>query len=364
MRNDNNVRTDPFTRTPGVAGKAFINMHYAERIVADFSDEEASKFVYKIVGLRGSGKSVEYGKVLNEFRSKKEWLVYSLSAAGNPTETLIAKLSAEKFVDSSDRSTSISGSVEAGSDIKLVRGSAGITVTESISKNKDYYSQEATLDEMLLQAKDKGYKILIGIDDISKTDEIVKFLSIIGKHFVDGDASIYLLCTGLSKNIEDFSREPNLTFFKRSDAIEISALSRFEVAYKYEELLHVTKEKAIEMAKTVKGYAYAYQVLGSLSFTRTDETEEEILQKFEMILFQDSYDLIWRSLSPAEKEFVKIIFATSGKVKEIKARMQNEQNYPVLRDRLAKKHILNTSERGLLSVDLPRFKEYVFQWGE
>ena len=364
MKKDNNAKSDPFTRTPGVAGRAFINMHYAEQIVADFCDDEASKYVYKIVGLRGSGKSVEYGKILSELRSKKEWLVYSLSAAGNLTETLIAKLSSEKFIDSNDFSRSVGGSIEAGGDIKLIHGSTAASYTETVSKDKNYFSQEAALDEMLLKAKEKGYKVLVGIDDISKTEEAVRFLSIIGKHFVEGNSSLHLLCTGLEKNIEDFSKEPSLTFFKRSDAVEISSLSKFEISEKYEELLHVSKEKAIEMAKLVKGYAYAYQVFGSLYFNRKDESDEELLNRLETILFQDCYDLIWQSISPAEKDFVRIVLESSGKTKDIKERMTNEQNFPMLRDRLAKKHILNTRARGVISIDLPMFKDYVINWGE
>ncbi len=74
-------KTDPFTRTPGVAGAAFIDMHYADEIIESFEDDHSSKYVYKIVGLRGSGKSVEYRKIVNSFADKEGWLVYTLSAA-------------------------------------------------------------------------------------------------------------------------------------------------------------------------------------------------------------------------------------------------------------------------------------------
>ena len=64
-------RINPFTRTPGVAGAAFIDMHYADEIIRNFESELSSRYVYKIVGLRGSGKSVEYSKIINRMSEKR-----------------------------------------------------------------------------------------------------------------------------------------------------------------------------------------------------------------------------------------------------------------------------------------------------
>lgn len=66
-------KVDPFTRTPGLAGDAFIDTHYADEIIYNFESEKSSKYVYKIVGLRGSGKSVEYRKIVNAMSDKKSW---------------------------------------------------------------------------------------------------------------------------------------------------------------------------------------------------------------------------------------------------------------------------------------------------
>ena len=51
-------KISPFTMTPGIAGNALIETHYADEIIANFESSESYKYVYKIVGLRGSGKSV------------------------------------------------------------------------------------------------------------------------------------------------------------------------------------------------------------------------------------------------------------------------------------------------------------------
>ena len=281
-------KIDPFTRTPGVVGQAFINMHYAESIINQFESDQSSKYIYKIVGLRGSGKSVEYSKVINHFSKKKGWLVYTLSSAGNPIVSLLAKMSREPFIDDKKRSVTYTAGGTAGTNAVVINGSANISVSKTSERDPAYFSEEADMSEMVKKAYDNGYRILIGIDDISKTPDMVKFLSIIGAMLLEDRTRLYFICTGLSNNIEDFSSEPNLTFFKRSDSIEIGALDKYEIALMYQKLLGMDEAKSIELSKFTCGYAYAYQVLGSLYHSKgTDCALKEILpaksQSFQLI---------------------------------------------------------------------------------
>ena len=357
-------KINPFTRTPGVAGDAFIDMHYADEIIENFESELSSKYVYKIVGLRGSGKTVEYRKVINTLSTKKDWLVYTLSAAGDPVTTLIAKLSKEKFIDNKLHSTTISAGSSAEAGINIVKGKADIGITRTIENNSMYYSAEAELSEMIQKANDEGYKVLVGIDDIAKTPEMVKFLSIWGAMLLDDKKRIYFVCTGLSKNIEDFTDEPNLSFFKRSEPIETGPLNKYDIALMYRNLLGVDEQESVRLAKFTCGYAYAYQVLGSLYFDRQkNEKWDDIISKFDRIVFGDSYDLIWKSLTGAEQEFVRcVINSGSGKAIEIKALMSSPKGYDSLRQRIRNKHLISTEERGYIKINLPRFKEYIKLW--
>lgn len=308
-------KIDPFTRTPGIAGKAYIDNGIADEIINNFCSEESSKYVYKITGLRGSGKSVEYGRVIRCIKEQTNWLVYTLSAAGDAVSTLIAKMSMEKFIKS--------------------------------------------------QKTDTEKKVLIGIDDIAKTNEMIKLLSIIGSMILEG-LPIYLLVTGISENIEYFSTEKNLTFFKKADVKEITLLNRFDVTYMYEKLLGINTTEAKKLEELSNDYAYAYQVLGSLYYTKEDDaTIEDIIPDFERILFKDSYDLIWQSLTDGEKEIVRLIYKTErGKADEIKALMKNPGNYSVYRNRLINKHLVDASNRGYLKIRLPRFDKFIELWGE
>ncbi|MBQ9437968.1 MAG: hypothetical protein IJU50_06510 [Lachnospiraceae bacterium] len=354
---------NPFTRTPGVAGSAFIDMHYADEIVRSFESDLSSKYVCKIVGLRGSGKSVEYRKIINSLKGRKGWLVYTLSAAGDPVSTLIAMLSRESFIDENVHSTAISASGTAEASGILLKGGSSIGISRTTEENPNYYSAEAKLYEMIQKANDKGYKVLVGIDDIAKTPDMVKFLSIWGAMLLD-EKKIYLICTGLAKNIEDFTDEPHLTFFKRSDTIETGPLNKHEIEMMYRRFLEIGEEESVKLAKFTCGYAYAYQVLGSLYFDKRKRDKlEDLFSEFDKIMFGDSYDLIWKSLTGAEQDLVRLIVSSpTGKAADIKAAMPHPRSYDSLRQRIRNKHLINTDARGYVRIELPRFKEYVLLW--
>ena len=365
MPNSTFAQSDPFTRTPGVAGKAYIDSGIATEIINNFNDEDSSKYVYKIIGLRGSGKSVEFGKIIRTLREDEGWLVYTLSASGDMISTLLSKLSMEKFISSITSTTSISSTTSLGGNVLVVSGNESVNVSKSFSEDKRFFSNEAALSRMISQASSKKYKVLIGIDDISKTPESVAMLSIICSMILEG-LPVYLVVTGLAENIEDLSSEKNLSFFKRADSKETTPLNKYDITYMYEKLLGIDTALAKKIEAQSMGYAYAYQVLGSLYFEKDPkESLDDIIPEFERIMFKDSYDLIWQSLTKAEKELIRYIYESgSGKAEDIKALMDKPSTYPVYRERLINKHIVDGKSRGYLKINLPRFDKFIEMWGE
>ena len=157
-----------------------------------------------IVGLRGSGKSVEYNQILGHFQRKDKWLVYPLSSAGNPIKTLISKLSKEPFIDNRLHSTTKNSEISSNGKIKIIEASGKVDVSYSSEENMNYYSDEATMAEMIGKVQKKKINILVGIDDISRTQEMVQFLSIWGSLLLEGYKtyiSYVRVSTKISKNL-------------------------------------------------------------------------------------------------------------------------------------------------------------------
>lgn len=345
---------NPFTHTYGSAGHAYIDMGWAQKAISNFEFDNPSEYVYKIVGVRGSGKTVVLSDIIRHFRSdnSKEagWIVYDLSSARDPLHTLVAYLAKEKFAGKGRKSVDFAG--------KINLGPVGGNISTSASEKSAYYDDEAELDDLLNKAFEKGKKILICIDDIAKTDDMVAFCSVYAK-YIRTETPVYLVCTGLFSNMESLGRVKNLTFFRRAETIEVRSLSDVSITTKYRKLLKLEYEPARELSKMTRGYAYAYQVLGSLYFNKSEsEGIDDLILDYEERLFTQSYEKIWEELTEAERKLIQIMI-TSRKREEILGRMDKPGNYSEYRNSLIKGGIIREAGRGEIEFALPRFEEFV-----
>lgn len=362
-------KIDPFTLTPGVAGKPYIDCGIATEIITNFRSSESSKYVYRITGLRGSGKSVEYNKVLQTLEKDKNWLVYSLSAAGDGVETLLSYLCLEDFVKDARKETLKKADASAEGGISLLSEMESKEVIKTYSAN-NHYNAEAMLSNMIAKANKKNKNILVMIDDISRTENMVKLLSVLGTMFNRG-RRVYLVVSGLAANIEEFfldkendpegaNLQKSMSFFRRGDTREAEPLDKFKITEKYAELLNVDEVEAKKLYDLTLGYAYAYQVLGSLFFNKkATDTIENLIPKYERILFQ-SYNMDWTKMTDVEQDFIRAYYKSgTGKAKDIKAHMKNPQAYNVYRERLLNKHFFYSEKRGFLEPRLPRYDRFI-----
>ena len=123
--------------------------------------------------------------------------------------------------------------------------------------------------------------------------------------------------------------------------------------------MNVDIEEARRLAVETKGYAYGYQVLGSLYFNKTDsESIDDLMDDYDEILFSESYEKIWEELSASEKELVKIIVDNKRR-EDILPLMESPQNYSVFRNSLIKGGIIAEAGRGNVEFSLPHFEEYI-----
>jgi len=352
-----NKSISPFTTTPGIAGPAYINTHCADEIIDNFESAFSTQYVYKILGLRGSGKSVEYKRIMDHFSGKDNWKVYGLSSGGAPAQTLLSAISREKEVNSASKTTETTASGTIGGNLILASGSTSISRKYTSAPNPNYYSQEDELEKMCMELCHQGYSILIGIDDIAVSEAMIEFLSIVGKFLLNPDINIRLVTTGLEKNIEQFVEVPHLSFFARPKPYIITTLNLNDVARMYQKLLGINTADARALAELSRGYAWGYQLLGDIYYGKSDsDSLDDILREFDSRM-ASTYDLIWNTLTPSEREMVRIIVnSKTGLRSEIEP---NVSGYSQHRQGLKKKHIIDTSVSGSVRINLPRFKEYI-----
>lgn len=351
---------NPFTTTFSKAPEnTYIATEKTAEILENFSYESPSESVYKITGVRGSGKTVILAKVEEELKkeenAKKGWLVFDL----NPTRDMLTQFSAmlEKAGFGKDKKKGQSINISAS-----VLGTGG-GIGFSSEKENPFFDIGVEIEEMLKKVKDSNKKILIGIDEVSKTAEMVTFTSEYGK-WLRANYPVYLVCTGLYENIMEVSNVKNLTFFRRATTIKTEALNIVRMSEMYRRQLNVQLNEALSMAKITKGYAYAFQELGVLYFKKKEsDTLESIIPELKSELFAYSYEKIWEELTDTDRFLVRLITEKKEYKREEILPLMGEKagNYSMYRDRLLKRGIIE-SRQAYISLALPFFGDYVKEY--
>jgi energy-coupling factor transporter ATP-binding protein EcfA2 len=352
---------NPFTTTFSKAPEyTYIHTEKTEEILRNLNYDSPTESIYKITGVRGSGKTVILAKVEAELRSeeyrKKGWVVFDL----NPTRDMLRQVAAMLVEEGFGKRKGKSKSVNASLSILGTGGGFGI------SKEEDDTSADigVRIEGMIQEAQKKGKKIFIGIDEVSKTPEMMRFASEFGR-WIRAVYPVFLVCTGLYENIMEVSNVKNLTFFRRARTVRTEPLNVVRMADMYRRQLKVEIADARSLAEITKGYAYAFQLLGVLYFNKKeDETlEDDVIPSLKFELFTYSYEKIWEELSEGDRALVRLLAGQEEyKREEILSLMGDKKgNYSMYRDRLINRGLV-TVRQGYISLSLPFFADYIHEY--
>lgn len=314
-------------------------------ILDAFTAEPVNQQIYMITGVRGTGKTVLLTDISNRLRNMEEWIVVELNPAVDLLQGLAAKLARSEKLSEQMRKAKISLSLPV----------LGIELSPG-ARTADL---ETTIIEMLERLKENGKRLLVSIDEVTNSDEMRIFASAF-QMFIRREMPIFLLMTGLYENIEDLQNEKNLTFLYRAPKITLSSLNMNAIASRYRSLFHLEKEEAAEMANLTKGYPFAFQALGYLTWEKKG-TYLDVKEEYRQYLEEFVYEKIWSELSNKDRQLAKGIAESESKeVNAILERLQlSPQEYSPYRKRLVRKGIIDTGERGKLDFSLPMFDEFV-----
>ncbi|MBR1478139.1 MAG: hypothetical protein IJ608_09295 [Lachnospiraceae bacterium] len=350
---------NPFTTTfSKIPDHTYIMTEQVQDIIENFSYDSPSESLYKITGVRGSGKTVLLAKIEEELssseRKKEGWLVYRISPARDMLKQLASLLYRENGIKTRHKSKNISVSA----NIMGNGGSVGIAEAES-----DIYTDIGVeLDVMLQQATAKKKKIFVGIDEVSKTPEMIVFAAEFGK-WLRAKYSIFMVCTGLYENIEQLYNVKNLTFFRRASTVKTEPLNLIRMTEMYKLRLSISNDEAKKYATLTKGYPYAFQELGTLLFKKQKSDDfNDIIEMLKSELFSYSYEKIWEEMSMEDRALARLLTDKKEyKRDEILERMEKPANYSTYRDRLLRRGII-VARQGFISLSLPFFQDYVKEY--
>lgn len=352
---------NPFSTTfSKIPEYTYISTIGAKDIIENFSYDNPTEAVYKITGLRGSGKTVIMSSVLSELRSdenrEKGWCVYSI----NPTRDMLNQLATQLFNEDFIKKESKLKSENISANVLGTGAGFGF----SNESGDGYTDVGVSISNMLNVAMEKNKKILICVDEVSKTTPMIEFALEFAGWLIAG-LPVYFVCAGLYENVLEVGNVKNLTFFRRGRTVSTVPLNAIKMSEIYKTKLGVDVDVAKEMASITKGYAYAFQELGSLYFNKgKNENLADVVEKLKAELFSYSYEKIWEELSEEDRALAGLLVDKEEyKRAEILSAMgEKSKNYSVYRDRLLKRGVI-TARQGYISLNPPFLAEYIKEYG-
>lgn len=342
---------NPFRLDFGAVPKLYIARSDNEDVIINtFTNENPSVHIYLITGARGMGKTVLMTAVSEQIKKEKDWLHIDVSSEHVMTElySYLMRETGSKFSD-----------IKISANANLGLANIGLSATMNGDKNADI---KIEIKNILEEYKKKNKKLLLTIDEVGNTAGMREFATFF-QQCIRSNYPIFVLMTGLYKNVRALENNKTLTFLKRAPKIQLKPLNQRRVVREYQEVFDFSHEELNKLAKATKGYAYAFQILGYL-LCESDEKKltDKIIDEYKLDLYEKCYDKIWEELSNNEQRIVaKAASLETPMVATIKKDLDiDSNNFSTYQNNLLKYGIItDSSAYGKMEFSLPFFKEFV-----
>lgn len=338
--------SNPYSLQFGREPKEYIaRLEQKDTIVNSFVNDEIN--IYMATGVRGAGKTAFMSNIKNYFRELAEWLVVEIGTEKDMVSSLVAKLNSKDSLSTLFKNAKI--------NLSFLGFGVEISGTAPIM---DY---EVALSKMLATIKKHKKKLLVTVDEVVDNQYMREFATTF-QILLRDNLPIYLMMTGLYNNIDDLQNERNMTFLHRAPKIHLNPLNIGTMAKNYAKNIGVDKNDALKMAQLTRGYPYAFQLLGYLTY-KNGGNYTEVLDEFKQYLDEYVYDKIFSELSDKDKKILyAIALCDSNKVADIRAKINLTTNeFNPYSKRLKRKELIKNSTRGYVELTLPLFDEYIIE---
>ena len=341
------MKNNPFSLDFGAEPNLMIpRITEQNRIVDSFTSENPSTHMYILIGARGSGKTVLMTSISHIIREHEGWIHVDLNPEGDLLNELMVKI--------------MKKTGKLFPRLKLEVSVKGVTVSTTAEKYSDI---QADLDDLLEKLKKKNIRVLITIDEVHNSKDVRTFTGFF-QHCLREKYPVFVLMTGLYKNLRSLQNNRSQTFLKRAPRIDLGPLSGIRITKKYEEIFGLDPKQASEMSLLTKGYSYGFQILGYLVYdSGKKQPDNRILDEYKLNLFENSYEKIWEELSAGERDVVRAIAThePESDVKLIRESIPMDSNmFSTYKDTLHKCGLISKGTAyGRVEFCLPFFAEYV-----
>lgn len=322
----------------------------ADRIVSEFCQDRPSNYLNLITGVRGSGKTVFLTQIAKLLEKKKGWIIVNLNPQRDLLQSLASKLDSHRGLHQ----------IFLEAEINLQAFGIGVGI-KGIPPISDI---EEALTRMLRSIKKHKKRVLVTIDEVVNSKDMRVFTSAY-QIFLREELPVFLLMTGLYKNMDSLKNAEGMTFLERAPRTELLPLNALSVARKYIETLGIKEAEGMRLANLTKGYAFAFQTIGYY-FWEYKKDPEKAKEAAKDYLFEFAYRKIWTELSRKDREVILAISRVpSGEILQIRSILNySSDQFNPYRNRLIKAGVITGPQTGYVEFALPWFDEFAIMYAE
>ena len=283
---------NPFNITFGKEPYSIISRNdELASIYNSFESENPNSDVYILTGIRGSGKTVAMNTIFEHFKQQKEWICVELNPESDMLEQLASKLYDEGKLKKLFLKAEFSFSFK-GIGFSLSGDTTVVSISSLLKREFEYLAK-------------KDIKVLIVVDE-AVSNANMKVFAHEFQSFLREKYQVRLIMTGLYQNISLLENQKSLTFLYRAPKIYLGELNLLSISNSYKNIFNITDKESVALAKATSGYAYAYQLLGNILFeSKKTKIDKEVLERFDELLYANTYNIVYNELTNREKEILK-----------------------------------------------------------
>lgn len=344
-----------------LAGRDKIIHSIATALKRGIGDPNASSL---LVGARGTGKTVLLS-YLGKQALQYGWITIQTVCAKGMLKDIYIQLQkkASEYIDKEEKK-----------HLKGISVGQLFSVEWENEKEIDFGNWRERITNIVtaLNAIDIG--VLFTIDEVKPSVEEIRQFVIIYQYFVSDRKKTALLMAGLPFQVSQLLQNDDISFARRCQYKKLERISDGDAANAFEKTVissgRTINEKALKLAvKESDGFPYMIQLVGYKMLEQHPETKDISYQDVESGAreakrnMEDSiYRTTLRELSNGDISYLMAMLEDDGpsSTTDIAKRLNKQPGYAAqYRRRLLESGVLRSEKRGVVTFDLPGFKEFL-----
>lgn len=346
------MSNNPFHPTFGDIPQIYIdNQRRVAKLVDKIKESDFARLIF-ITGIHGSGKTSFMTQVKQKLQEDQRCRCIDLVHDQSLLNSFISQLRGI----SQTKLQQLAGQLGLASSLRIN------FAKEILSANEAYN----VIKPMMEKVKQNHQYVLVAIDEVDNSPVIRSFAQIFNE-LKRHNLPIFVLMTGLPDLVMDIQNEDKLTFLLRSEKEVMTPLENSDIIIAYQRVFHCTLEVAQAMAKNVKGYSYAFQLLGYCAYEEWEKSKAEFgeaqlakaIDLYKMKLFDNAYNKIFNDLSEMDQKYLIAVLGNKA-LKEVAQKLHVNSSYASqYRRRALVRHLVRPATYGHVEYTLPFFKEFI-----